>query len=200
MGNYNDKEIITLIKSGNREKAIASLYQTYYPKVKKFVSSRNGSSDDAKDIFQEVILQLYLKITDSRLLEEGINIGGFIIQSAQNKWVDKIRKDKRLEFTEDVVNVSNTKSALDNNNLTALLNKERTLVIDKILSSIGDKCKELLRLSIFYNLSMKEIAEKLGFSSEDSAKTQHYKCKLKLIQLYKENPHIKYLLSHSAHE
>ena len=43
-------------------------------------------------------------------------------------------------------------------------------------------------LSIYDKRSMKEISTMLGFSSQDSAKTQSYKCKQKLIKSLKENP------------
>ena len=57
-----------------------------------------------------------------------------------------------------------------------------------LFSTIGDRCKELLLLSIFDKRPMSEIAGILGFSSENSAKTQNYKCKQKLIQALKTNP------------
>lgn len=200
MGNYSDQEMVTLIKSGKREKALSELYHLYYPKVRKYVASRGGSSDDAKDIFQDVIMLLYLKITEKKLQEEGLNIGGFIVHAAQNKWVDKTRKDVRFEHPEDISQVSYQRGEANHSNLVALITEERSQIIDKILASIGEKCQEILRLTIFYNFSMKEVAENLNFANEDSAKTQHYKCKLKLAQLYKENKYIKGLLSHTAHE
>ena len=50
---------------------------------------------------------------------------------------------------------------------------------------------------------MREIATEMGLSNEDAAKTQHYKCKIKLVQIYKENTSLKSVLKSmidGAHE
>lgn len=196
MGLYNDSELIQLIQNGNREKAIAQIYQQVYPKIRSIILKKGGNIDDAKDLFQEAVLTLYLKIIEHKFGISETNIGGFIMQLAQNKWVDKIRKDHKLDFTENIKseNSSNSTPILN------LLNKEKTELIDKILTPIGEKCKELLRLVIVHNHTMKEIAETLGLSGEDSAKTQHYKCKSKLIERYRTNTYVKELLKLSSHE
>ncbi len=54
------------------------------------------------------------------------------------------------------------------------------------MEKIQDRCKQLLRLFYFENERMAEIAKKMGFSSEKSAKTQKYKCMEKAHQLAKK--------------
>lgn len=44
---------------------------------------------------------------------------------------------------------------------------------------------------------MADIATEMGFKNEDSAKTQHYKCKQKLLQVAREMPGIKQFLKQS---
>ena len=56
--------------------------------------------------------------------------------------------------------------------------------------SIGKKCQELLQFFYFNNLSMKEIAIKLGFSSEKVAKNQKYRCIEKAKDYLKANPFV----------
>jgi len=194
-----DHELVKYIKSGEKEKAIAELYKTYFPKVRKYIFSRGGNKEDAKDIFQEAVLKLYLRVIEGKIHEENSNLGGFIVQVSQNCWVDKVRKDKRVTFTEEFHDL---KSMLNDSNSSLLffINKEKTKIIEDVLSSIGEKCQQLLRQVIFYNLTMKEIAVKLGFKNEESAKTQHYKCKQKLIATYRDNRFLKEALRSESYE
>ena len=63
-------------------------------------------------------------------------------------------------------------------------NKEKKLLaIEKILNTISARCKQIFELFYFKKESMKSIAEKMGFSSVNSAKTQKYKCLENAIQL-----------------
>ena len=71
-----------------------------------------------------------------------------------------------------------------------MISNEKKMVLENLFLSIGEKCKELLLLSIFDKRSMIEISEILGFSSENSAKTQNYKCKQKLIKTLELNPEL----------
>ena len=103
---------------------------------------------------------------------------------ARNKIIDIIRKNNsRVE----VEIVDSTYLGKDIEYDTYSVNEKRN-TLEALFSSIGEKCKELLLLSIYDKRSMKEISTMLGFSSQDSAKTQSYKCKQKLIKSLKENP------------
>ena len=48
--------------------------------------------------------------------------------------------------------------------------------IESVLTQIGDKCLQLLKLFYYEGLSMKIIASKVGLKSEKIAKNQKYKC------------------------
>ncbi|MFO0265838.1 MAG: RNA polymerase subunit sigma, partial [Cyclobacteriaceae bacterium] len=49
----------------------------------------------------------------------------------------------------------------------------------------GETCRKVLMYYYFDEMSMQEIAEKLGFANTDTAKTKKYKCKQKLDELVK---------------
>jgi hypothetical protein len=76
-------------------------------------------------------------------------------------------------------------------NLTdELLTKEREQYIVKLFSALGESCKQILLYSIYDKFSMKEIKVKMGFTSENVAKTKNYKCKQRLMKLVKDNASI----------
>jgi hypothetical protein len=45
-----------------------------------------------------------------------------------------------------------------------------------VLNEIGEKCRRIFALFYFEKLEMKVIAAKLGYTSEQNASTQKFKC------------------------
>ncbi len=66
---------------------------------------------------------------------------------------------------------------------TFIESEEKFSALDQVLSKIGKKCFEILKLFYSENLKMSVIAKKMGLKSETSAKTQKYKCLEKAKQL-----------------
>ena len=62
---------------------------------------------------------------------------------------------------------------------------EREKIIAKCMDQLGDTCRKVLMYYYFDELSMQEIADKMGFANTDTAKTKKYKCKQKLDELVK---------------
>jgi RNA polymerase sigma factor (sigma-70 family) len=62
---------------------------------------------------------------------------------------------------------------------------ERDRIILKCIEQLGETCKKVLMYYYFEEMSMQEIADKLGFANTDTAKTKKYKCKMKLDELVK---------------
>jgi len=75
-----------------------------------------------------------------------------------------------------------------------LIVKEREDYVVNMFSKLGNTCKQILLYSIFHKFSMKEIKEKMNFTSENVAKTKNYKCKQRLIELVKENASVENML------
>ena len=47
--------------AGNDRKAIESIYRAHYSMIQNLIINNSGTSDDARDIFQEAIIVLYEK-------------------------------------------------------------------------------------------------------------------------------------------
>lgn len=182
-----DSEILFLIRSGsNEDKALEQLYKVLLPKVKIICKKYKTNDIDAYDIFQESILRLYDYVKQDKFNDQ-YSIEGFVLAVARNKIIDSTRKNKKRAEVE--INEFNVPSDLIvYNEADTMLTTERKKAIEEIFSSIGEKCRELLLLRKFDKRSMTEICEIMGFSSENSAKTQTYKCKQKLIKNLEDNP------------
>ena len=58
---------------------------------------------------------------------------------------------------------------------------------DEILNSLGDMCRDLLKMTFYMDYSLKEAAEQLGISNAEVAKTYQYRCKKKLFETITTN-------------
>lgn len=167
----DDQKIITLLKTEKRNKAFLQLYKNY-PKVEKLILSKGGSKEDAKDIFQEALIIFYEKVmtTDFKLTAA---IGTYLYSVSRFKWKDEMTKRKGKQ----TVDVSFEFSSEEEDEFQqALIREQKFKQIESVLTQIGEKCLELLKLFYYNGLKMKEIALKVGLKSEKVAKNQKYKC------------------------
>jgi RNA polymerase sigma factor (sigma-70 family) len=172
-----DLEIIEEIQRGNREVGLKILYKEF-PKVKIKIISTGGTKEIAQEIFNDSLLLLVEKVEHPGF-ELTSKLTTYLFGIARLLWMNELRrKNKRQELEwSDALIVTNEDLEYDEE-------KERKLLaIENIMNSISAKCKQLFKLFYYHNESMKFIAEKLNFSSVNSAKTQKYKCLEKAIQL-----------------
>lgn len=173
-----DKDIIKSIKEGKNTQILEHLYEKILPKISKYICKNSGTEDDAFDIFQDGVIIFYKYLITGRYREE-FEISGFLYTVCKNLWINKVKHDKmviRIEQNQD------TPDDYDNI-LDFIITKEREEEVRRLLLKLGETCRLLLEYVFFYQLSTKEICEKMGFSSADTLKTKKYKCKKRLLAI-----------------
>ena len=179
------KEIIKAINTGNNTLVLNYLYKEILPRIKKMILKNNGTNDDAKDIFQDTVLIFYNQVKLNKFNEDK-HIGGFMYAVARNLWINKAKRaNKFVQVNDTEVWEGSESDALDE-----MISKEKAEAIEEIMNQIGEECKKLLKYTIYEKMSLKEIAVKMGYSSEGVAKTYNYRCKQKLVSLVKDNPYL----------
>ena len=58
------------------------------------------------------------------------------------------------------------------------------IVMESALGKIGEPCKSLLEAYYLQKKSMPEIADFFGYTNADNAKTQKYKCLVRLKKIF----------------
>ena len=169
-----DQEIISSLKSNRPQLGLKELYKQYTP-VKKFIINNGGSADDAYDIFQEAILVFYDKVLHTEF-ELSSTIGTYLFSISKYKWKQVLIAKNRLNeyvglFSEGAFIVEENESYFQ--------------IAENALAQIGEKCKAILVSFYHYKLSMTKIAETYGFTSENVAKNQKYKCLEKARNAFK---------------
>ncbi len=168
-----DSQILKKIKCGD-ETALDFIYKKNYKMMTRMVIRNNGTEDEAKDIYQEAILIFWQKARrDDFVLTSKIST--FIYSVCQNLWRKELERKNRIsgEMKDDQKEFNDFDT------------QERNEIIRECIDSLGETCRKVLMYYYFDNMSMSDIAQKLGFANSDTAKTKKYKCKRELDRLIK---------------
>lgn len=186
--NSKDKKILEAIREGKDDASINWLYSHTFPKIKNHILKNGGDINECKDIFHDAIIILFRQIRLQQF-NENHDIDGYMYVISKNLWIKRaLKKSKHVAFDQDKNDVPDISSFE-----LEVINEEKKIAMQQMMSRLGDKCKELLNYSAYMKLSMKEICLKMGFPNENAAKTQNYKCKQKLMHLIKDNKVVKSL-------
>ncbi|GAL86859.1 hypothetical protein MYP_4089 [Sporocytophaga myxococcoides] len=185
MRRLNDKEILKAIRTGDNESVLSNLYKDVLPHIKKYIISNSGSYEDAKDIFQDTVVIFYNQVKLNRF-DERKEIGAFMYSVARNLWINKAKRDNKLVNTAEFDD--SEEEGMDV--LADMITAEKAKAIEDLMERVGEECKKLLMYTIYDKVSLKEIAVKMGYSSDQVVKTYSYRCRQKLFNLVKDNSYI----------
>jgi RNA polymerase sigma factor (sigma-70 family) len=165
-----DSEILARIRQGD-EGALDYLYKKNYKMMTKMVINNSGSEDEAKDIYQDALIVFWQKAVSGNLVLSS-KISTFIYSICQNLWRKELERKSKLSSEEK-----------DSPEINDVDRRERIEIINTSISNLGETCRKILTYYYFDNLSMNDIAEKMGFANADTAKTKKYKCKKELRRI-----------------
>ena len=168
----DEKEVFERIQKGD-EKALELIYKKYYRMMTKLVITNSGTEEEARDVYQDALVVFWQKARSGNLVMTA-KMSTYIYSICQNLWRKELDRKKRLSNEEK-----------DGSQSMDMDGPEREKIIARCMDQLGDTCRKVLMYYYFDEMSMQEIAEKLGFANTDTAKTKKYKCKQKLDELVK---------------
>ena len=163
----------------NDKKAIETIYKENFNLIQALVINNNGSVEDAKDIFQEAMIVLYQKV-QSGSFELNCQIKTFVYSVSRRLWLKRLMQQNRYslhENTEDIVLVDEDMEEHEKRDT-------EFTVMEKAMGSLGEPCKSLLEAFYMQKKGMQEIAGIFGYTNAENAKTQKYKCLMRLKKLF----------------
>lgn len=162
------------------KKAVETIYQENFNMVQSLIINNNGSSDDAKDIFQEAIIVLYEKVR-SGTFELNCQIKTFVYSVSRRLWLKRLQQQNRYSAPGDSME---TVVAVDEDLEDHEQRNAEFEMMEKALSNIGEPCKSLLEAYYLQKQNMQIIAANFGYTNADNAKNQKYKCLMRLKKLF----------------
>ena len=171
-------------------KVLDYIYENYYQQIKVFISRNRGSEEDAKDIYQDALLVIYQKATKNNLTLS-CSFNTYLYSVCRLLWLKQLEQNKQQKmFTED----TNAWIELDSSILEIIELNERYVLYQDHFQKLSFSCQKVLELFLA-GIPLKEIANILGFKSEQYAKKRKHLCKEKLISSIKSDPEFKYFIS-----
>ncbi|MEH0834787.1 RNA polymerase sigma factor [Pectobacterium cacticida] len=138
---------------------IVDVFVDMYSTLLKIVSYRTGTLHAAQDITQEIYFKVINIANEFPAYNDARN---YLIRVALNASSDYQRTEKRrTQILNGALSLfENYAPSLEDNHYAA----EKITLLDSSLSSLPEKCREILYFSRVEGLTHKEIAEKMGIS------------------------------------
>ncbi len=173
----SDKELIQLLRNGSDKRAFVKLYK-YERTVRGHILKNSGTKAEAQDVFQDGLVILYNKVQEPNF-ELTSSLQTYLFGICSRLWHEELRRKKKE---------NGWSSSSDANVLSEQEshNEYRFKLATDALQTVTEACKKLFQLFYIQRESMSSIATALGYSSENSAKNQKYKCLEKARGVYQE--------------
>jgi RNA polymerase sigma factor (sigma-70 family) len=164
--------------------SVERLYKRHYPAICRYVLRNQGGDDEAAEVYQQSFVILYEKLQDP-LFELQSSVGTFLYAVARNIWLATLKERRRfVAETEDQAMVL---PEADAEVLNSMLEREREMTaMEQSLDLLGEPCSTLLRYFYHASMSMEQIADQMGYTNADNAKSQKYKCLQRLKKIFEK--------------
>ncbi|MFT3680038.1 MAG: sigma-70 family RNA polymerase sigma factor [Ferruginibacter sp.] len=154
----------------NDEKTLEALYTANFYKTESYIIANSGTSEEAKDIYQEAFIASWQNIKAGRFVpRHETSLEAYIFQVAKYKWLDHLKSTKRnrvVPVEDNFVATADDRSGEEEKYIRQ---------VQHHFTSMGEPCKQVLTLFYFMKKSMNEIA--IAFSwTEATAKNNKYRC------------------------
>jgi RNA polymerase sigma factor (sigma-70 family) len=180
---FSEEELIDGIRRRDN-RVLSYIYRSHYAAILNLILTNSGSEDDAKDIFQEALIVVFRNIRADHdfKLESGFQT--YLYSIARLIWLKSLRRkktgEKKLRESRPYLEFEPPKPFQREEDL-------RYSMYQRAFIKIPEDCQTILKLSLD-GVSQKEIADKLGFRSENYIKKRKHYCKQYLITKIKEDP------------
>jgi RNA polymerase sigma factor (sigma-70 family) len=175
----NEQSLLKGLASNDR-KSIETIYRIHYSMIQTLIINNSGTSDDARDVFQEAIIVLYEK-AKSGSFELHAQLKTYIYAVCRRIWLKKLALQQR--FSSDLANAQETIATDEDLDMYEHRTEDFELM-EKALMNLGEPCKELLESYYLRKKNMSEIAREFGYTNADNAKNQKYKCLMRLKKIF----------------
>ena len=180
MSTLEEEKLILKGLAENDKQAIEAIYRANYAMIQAFILNNNGTYDDARDIFQEAMIVLFEKArTES--FELSSQIKTYIYSVCRRLWLKRLNQMQR--YSGNLTNIEETVPVEEELELHEKRNTD-FILMENAMSKIGEPCKSLLDAYYIQKKHMQEIAADFGYTNADNAKTQKYKCLMRLKKLF----------------
>ncbi len=160
-------------KGGENVADIERLYRDYYGFIFRFLISKCHNEDLAEELTQETFFRAFINI---KKLRDDRKATVWLCQIAKNllyAWYNEQGKTTPIEDAAELQSAENVAQAVENKALT-----EEAM---RVLKTLDEPYKEVFMLSVFGQVSLKDISTAFG-KSESWARVTLYRAKQQIAE------------------
>ncbi len=161
---------------------VREIYSRFAGKVKAYIIQNNGSQDDAADIFQESLIDIYQQ-AQHKGLQLTCPFEPFFLLVCKRKWLNELKKRGRQGVTKDPDDVYNLGEDVFALAEQLQLQEDKASLFMAMFQQLGERCREIINKCLGYK-PQDEVAEELGVSYAYLRKKKS-ECTTELIKLIK---------------
>lgn len=166
----------------NNNAVVKEIYSKFSGKVKRYIINNSGTEDDAGDIFQESLIDIYNQAKYKKLVLS-CPFEPFLLLVCKRKWLNEIKKRAILPVTnneDDLLSVSED-VFLQADELAE--KQEQSQLYLRMFKKLSDRCKEIITLSLS-DEHQEKVASQLGVTYGYLRKKKS-ECISSLVQMIK---------------
>lgn len=181
--NLSQKKDIELLRKADTA-TIQALSKKVKTDIKRLVTNANLSIQDAEELMNDAIVITITAIRSGKFQDMDYHPSVYVMGVVKKLIANRLRK-KRLQ-TNPIEDITAEESSF--NPETYLKNKERQLIVEKLLLQLGRNCRKLIKLKYFQYLKDQEIIEEemTTYTTIGSLKSKRSQCLKKLAALARQ--------------
>lgn len=180
MKTYEQEKALLAGLAANEADAIESIYRDNFGIIQSFILKNNGTHDDARDVFQEAMIILFGKARSGSFVLN-CQLQTFLYSVCRRLWLKRLHKMNFIAQASDTL--SETVSVEEDIELHEKKDND-FMLMEAAMKKLGEPCKSLIEAFYMAKKTMPEIAEAFGYTNADNAKTQKYKCLVRLKKIF----------------
>lgn len=159
---------------------VRELYNRFANKVKSYIVQNNGSEDDAADIFQEALIDIYqqARYKDLKLT---CPFEPFLLLICKRKWLNELKKRDRHRVTKEPDELSDIGEDVLAQAELIQAQADKAKLFMSMFEKLGERCREIIHKCLG-NKSQEEVAAELGVTYAYLRKKKS-ECMAELIKL-----------------
>jgi RNA polymerase sigma factor (sigma-70 family) len=141
---------------------VEEIYRRWSPVIRRYILQNRGSEDDAADIFQESLVDIYNQ-AKYKAFALTCPFEPFFLLVCKRKWLNEIKKRGRSPVTKAPGDLSDYGEDVFAAAEKLVGEEDRSRIFLQQFGRLGEKCREILRLSLSGD-PQEKIAAALGVS------------------------------------
>ncbi len=159
---------------------VKEIYDRFSGKVKGYIIQNNGSEDDAADIFQEALIDIYPQPRNNAL-QHTTPSDPFILLICKRKWLNELKKRGRQRVTNEPEQLSNIGEDVFALAEQLQAQDDKAKLFMAMFEKLGERCREVIRKCLG-GKPQDEVATELGVTYAYLRKKKS-ECTAELIKL-----------------